>query len=518
MRSVLLRSAQAAVAAGEIDAVRGMLREAESAGIAPEERREWALLLVQAGLIEEAQRLGGSEEIARTLLADPPEEEAEPSWAEPELGPLMPEVRPAETALFLRWFGGRRDLYARQWFDERRRRTGYHPIEQPLTEEVARAHLEGRMTVGQYLLCPDGTVSYGVLDLDLAGGALEDLRAERGEEVSALAHGGLRSYVTRLLEAGRTLGLPLFAEDSGGRGAHLWMFLEPRRPARAMRALLAQVVLAAGPQPPDVRVEIFPKQERTGPRGLSSLVKLPLGLHQATLRRCPLLDDALEPIADPVAALERLEAAPADAVEAVVGRRVLPLPLPTLVPEDGPVALPRAGSARSLAEALRAIEPGREEREACERMLGGCAVLAGLVKKAFEEHRLASDEARALLYTIGLVGPGCRLIEEVFATAQVSRKELDRARLGLPSPTGCQKLRRSFPELAKACRCATGKEALPYATPALFAVGARAPSAPTWGPFAPWLEGEYAAGDPLEAVARALGEIQARLEALEKKE
>src|SRR5439155_13903136 len=120
-----------------------------------------------------------------------------------------------------------------------------------------------------------------------------------------------------------------------------------------------------------------------------SLVKLPLGLHQATLRRCALLDDRLQPIAGAAEALVRIAAAPSDAVDAVLGRRVLPLPAPQLDPA-GPVPLPPGGSARSLAEALRAIEPGREERDACERILAGCGILAALVKKAFEEHRLSS--------------------------------------------------------------------------------------------------------------------------------
>jgi hypothetical protein len=494
------------------------------------ERFEWALLLAQVGLLPEArsvaQTIGDAarSEKVRALLS---EHEARPSadsatceedeWLDVDLRtPGGPRRRPEEVDLFLRWFGGRRDVYARQWFDERRRRSGYHPVQEPLTPHVAAAHLEGRTTIGQYLLYPDATVSFAVLDLDVSASALEDLRLSQGDDAGPLAHPGLRSYALRLIEVAAGIGLPLFPEDSGARGLHLWLFFEPRRPARAARALLGQVLLAAGAQPPDVEVEIFPKQERVGPRGLSSLVKLPLGLHQATLRRCALLDEALRPIEEMGEALRRLRAAAVDDVDAVLGRRILPLPVPSPDLDEMPVALPSKLTSRSLAEALRAIEPGALEREACDRIISGCAIVGGLVHEVYEARRLSSDGARALVYTLGLVGPACRLVEDLFAVAQVSRKELERVRRGLPSPVGCAKLKHLFPELAKGCACGLTAEAQPYPSPALLAVGARAPAPPTWAPFAPWLEeGEPVAADPLDSLVESVRRIEERLFKLE---
>lgn len=541
-RPDLLQEALAAAAEGDTERVRRLGTEA---GV-PQDPREsfrWWLVLTEAGADDLAaplaERLRGTEfedRMAKVLgdaaavspaaaaaSAAPPAAEsatndaAEDDPLDPRLIDPRGNVRGAGHAeAFLRWFGGRRDLYARQWFDERRRRTGYHPVEQPLTPEVARAHLDGRLTVGQYLLFPDGTVSYGVIDLDLEPGALEALRASRGAEASPLAHDGLRGHAERVIETARRLGIPLWPEDSGARGVHLWVFFEPRRPARAARALLGAILAAAGPQPAEVRAEIFPKQERPGPRGLSSLVKLPLGLHQATLRVCALLDERLRPIEDPGTALARLTAAPVNAVDDVIGRRLLPLPAPELEACDPPPPLAADRTARSLAEALRAVRPGRDEREACDRMLQGCAVLRRLVRKAYDTRRLAPAEARALLYTLGLVGPSCAAIDELFAVIGWSRRELDRVRRSLPAPTGCRRLR-DVDELAgRDCNCRFGNGPVPYATPALYAVGAL-PTPAAGSPFAAWIGDEApAVQDPLATIGDALRRIEARLDRLER--
>ncbi|MFO0649314.1 MAG: hypothetical protein U0326_23930 [Polyangiales bacterium] len=489
-------------------------------------RWRWFLLLVEAGdepracgalagVTDEALRARG-----RGLLsgADEPLIAADADDALPSRIGEAGDADAATVELFLRWFGGRRDLYARQWWDERRRRGGYHPVEQPLTPAVARAHLDGRTTIGQYLLHTDGTCSFGVIDLDLGASTLAELRALDGDDVPARAHPVMNAYARRLLEAAARLGCPIFAEDSGGRGVHLWAFFAPRRPARAVRSLLAQVVAAAGAQPADVSVELFPKQDRLGPRGLSSLVKLPLGLHQATMRRCALLDGRLELIADPRGALSALRAVPSEVVDAVVGRQVVALPAPELGPAPAArPALPVVSSPRSLAEALRAIPPGAEEKAACERMLTGCAALAALVDRAYTRRRLEAAEARAVVYSLGLVGSAPALAEQVLATANCGSKELLRVRAGLPSPVGCATLRRLAPEAAAGCACP--EKAVPYATPCLFAVGARAPSPPMHAPFAEALEG---APDPVQgpwsAVAESLGRIETRLEALERRD
>lgn len=116
--------------------------------------------------------------------------------------------------------------------------------------------------------------------------------------------------------------------------------------------------------------------------------------------------------------------------------------------------------------------------------MAGCGVVRELVRRAHEEHRLTADAARALLYTVGLVGRENERIETLFANAGISRKELDRVRNGLQGPMGCKKLKERFPQLCQMANCPPPPPG-GYATPALFALHA-APSSRR--PSLPWPE------------------------------
>ncbi|MEI7894832.1 MAG: hypothetical protein WCI05_17175 [Myxococcales bacterium] len=416
---VALKEAEAALASGDATSARQKAERAASEGNDTIRLRA-IRVLVEAGWFDEARlialQMTGEAELqaALHLLGDSEDPREETDAFEVDVAVLRPPSAGDDEAvrMFQRFFGGRRDVHARAWYDEARQRSGYRPAEQPLTESLVRSHLQGSLTLGQYLLHPDGTCSFGVIDLDISANSMQSLRSTRGENVAPTEHARARQFALRLVDAGRRLGLPLFAEDSGGRGLHIWLFLEPRRPAAAVRSALSQILVAAGPMPPDVKAEIFPKQDRIGPRGLSSLVKLPLGVHPVTLRRCALLDEQLRPREPLLEALRMLQVAPMDAVDAVVGRRVVPLPAPELEPSAVVPRLSQQTTPRSLAEALRAIPAGPETQAACERMLQGCSVLQGIVQRAYDKQTLDPEEARSVIYSLGLVGPGPNLADE----------------------------------------------------------------------------------------------------------
>lgn len=528
-----LALAREAAASGDLDRLRHLLDERlalDVEPIDPSEARSWLFLLVEQGasdddigrLISRSRDRAAIERLHRELTELEPVADAwntEDDDFELELRLDEPGRLPESTVeRFLRFFGGRRDVYARQWFDGTRKRGGYHPVREPLRAEEARAHLEGKTTLGQYLLYPDATVSFAVLDLDLSPSALAEWRALRGEEVSPSRHPELVRYARSLLGAAASLGIAAFAEDSGGRGLHLWVFFETRRPASAARALLSEVLRAAGSQPADVAVEIFPRQDQLGKRGLSSLVKLPLGIHRGTLRRCYLLDDTLQPVDDPTIALGRLTATPDAIVDAVISRRIVPLVAPAsprveAAPHDDeptePVPLPTDATPRSLAERLRAIPEGAESEAACERTIAGCSAIAALVSKAFERRSLTADEARAITYSIGLLRAS--VARRALVAAGASTRELDRVARGLPSPMGCARLRR----IAGDCRgCPASGTVFPYATPLVFAVGSIVPAPPLHETFAPFLQEAMPVPPPREVRAR-LSALEARICRLE---
>ncbi len=127
----------------------------------------------------------------------------------------------------------------------------YWRVVEPLTLPLVSAHLEGRWTLGTYLLDEQCQCSFAVFDADHADGLWQ-----LGGLAVELAHVG----VPTLLEASR-------------RGGHLWVHLSRPTPAHLVRAWLLPYALALG-------VELYPKQDVLGPDGACSLIRLPLGIHR----------------------------------------------------------------------------------------------------------------------------------------------------------------------------------------------------------------------------------------------
>lgn len=471
-RAVVFDLASAAADAGDYDRVAALFRSVAVDTLSAATAAAWRDLLLESGAAD----------LAATIAAPPapveePVDGADDDFTEFDPGAADDDRRPAVPPdllrAFLRWFGGRGDVYARQWYDARRDRSGYWPVREPLGEAAATAHLLGRLTLGQYVLFPDDTVAFAVIDLDPVAEAVEQVRLAEGG-LAPLAYEPLAGYAARLVDVAEAAGLSAFAEDSGGFGLHVWLFFAPRITATDARALLRELLWRAGAQPPSVSVEVFPKQDRLAGKGLGNLIKLPLGVHQETLRPSAFLDRELEPLAaaDALAAL-----GPCDpvALAALLATRVVPLradggkpPVTGAPSAPSPTVRPAAPSSpRGLAAALASIEPGPDTARAVDRVVHGCGVVRELLRRAHEDGSLAPEEARALVYTVGLVGRDNPPIAEALAKAGVSAKEVERVRRGLQGPAGCRRLRDLVPG---ACR-GSCPEPPPggYATPAQFA-------------------------------------------------
>lgn len=497
--SALWPLAVRAADAGDYRRVSRIFAAARHDGIAAEDASRWERLLIEAGdfaAVAQTSRLTVLEGEALAPLSGADADGApggSASSTQPESDDILDfepgsreTIEPAApqpvVAALLRWFGGRADIYARQWYDARRDRSGYWPVRQPLTAGVLELHLLGRVTVGQYVLHPDHGVSFAALDFDPTAAALEQLRLSNDSD-GALGVQPLVDYVGRVRAVAERAGIAAIAEDTGGVGLHLWFCFTPRLPAERARALLRELLWRTGPQPPGVAVEVFPKQDRLSGKGLGNLIKLPLGVHQATQRPSRFLDAEMRPLE--AAAVTRLRPCDPLAIDALLATRVVSLPVANAVdarPLAPPPPAPTAPTPRALAEALAAVPGGRVAAQAADRILAGCAVVRELARQALEEHALKPDAARALLYTIGLVGRDNERIEALFANAGVSRKELDRVRHGLQGPAGCKKLRERFPDLCRPNACPPAPPG-GYASPALFALHAppshRRP-APPW--------------------------------------
>lgn len=154
-------------------------------------------------------------------------------------------------------------------------RSPYRAVRRPVSDAVIRGHLTGQHTAAWYQLGADDSVRWGAYDCD----ATEPERA--------------RAALTRLYELAAQAGLTTAVETSR-RGGHLWIFIEPPGvPAWQMFRLLSgllEVARTAGVVAAGVPIEMYPKQVARGPDGLGSALRGPLGVHQQTGMRYPLLD------------------------------------------------------------------------------------------------------------------------------------------------------------------------------------------------------------------------------------
>lgn len=150
---------------------------------------------------------------------------------------------------FKRLFRGRTDAYAVQRADG-----SYRPIRRPLSNEVLRSHLSGRVTVGLYLVTPIAdTCGFMAIDVDHRSKAM----------------------ASALIAAAGAFGFgdaEFLLESSGNKGFHLWFFFTDQIPAKQAMALGELLCKKAGLFG---QVEIFPKQARVRADGFGNLIKLP---------------------------------------------------------------------------------------------------------------------------------------------------------------------------------------------------------------------------------------------------
>ncbi len=144
-------------------------------------------------------------------------------------------------------------LFVHRWdsYAVQQRNGAYWRVAEPLMLEHLQAHLEGRWTLGTYLLDAQSTCSFAVFDDDSDDGI---------DRLAVLAVELARIGVSTLHEASR-------------RGSHLWIHFAVATPASLVRAWLLPYAHAYG-------VELYPKQESLTVGGSGSLIRLPLGIHR----------------------------------------------------------------------------------------------------------------------------------------------------------------------------------------------------------------------------------------------
>lgn len=196
----------------------------------------------------------------------------------PAAGTERERVARERLALFRALFIGRDDVYAQRWEKEDGRKGWSPQIERhpgqtwqeardahqyrPLTDDVLREHLSGKITAGLYPMLADDTCRLLVCDFDGEQWRLD---------AQAYAH------------AAKAMGVPVAVEVSrSGEGAHVWTFFSESVPALDARAvgfgLLREAMAVRGGLGLDSYDRFFPSQDHLPVKGegLGNLIALPL--------------------------------------------------------------------------------------------------------------------------------------------------------------------------------------------------------------------------------------------------
>jgi len=226
--------------------------------------------------------------------------------------------------LFETHFMQRQDVYAKQLKDGR-----YVCVQQPLQTKHIIAHLQGKMTLGAYLLDKESRARFLVLDAD------DD---EEWRILIDIAHHLTKQDTTTYLEQSR-------------RGGHLWLFFEQAIAGEKVRRL-GQGILAEWGKG---SIELYPKQDKlTGSVG--SLIRLPFGIHRRSGKRYGFIDIQSQPLAPTMAQQIQMLTQPETATKPLFDRFAKHAP----TPPQKPYFEPKDSARGTVSERIKSAVSVRE--------------------------------------------------------------------------------------------------------------------------------------------------------------
>jgi len=403
------------------------------------------------------------------------------------------EPTEADKVTFATLFRGREGVYAKQWVSPTGK-AGYTPIHEPFTPHVAGKHLLLAITAGIYTVRRDQTVSFLAFDVDLSKRALEKAGKQPGtlQGLIKKTHFAAR----RIVDSLASVGLTGYIEDSGHKGRHVWVFFNEPVPAKPVRRLgLALVEHSGATSENNITVEVFPRQTRVKQGGLGNLIKLPLGVHRLTTRRCLLLDPDGNPVQDPLGLLRSAQRMTQEQVSRA---------LSSLTPGDpGPkgggmhasdfdgeeIDLDEdmafwdgqtnentshqhdTGEGISDAPAGSVVESSYDPASDLELLwlIEKCPVLAEIARRLDDSGALTNDERLVITHTIGHLEHGAQAVNHLLGKVlDIDRELFLKSRLK-GNPMSCAKIRSKTRHLRGAvdCKCEFEKRAGLYPTPLL---------------------------------------------------
>ncbi|MCX5863374.1 MAG: CRISPR-associated primase-polymerase type A1 [Deltaproteobacteria bacterium] len=373
---------------------------------------------------------------------------------------------------FTTLFSSREGVYARQWVSPTGE-SGYTPVQEPLTLNVAENHILGNYTIGAYPVRLDNTVNYIAFDFDIAKFAVASAIASERTWNSLV--GRIHKLACRLVDIGAAHDVAVYIEDSGFKGRHCWIFPETPIPAGVAKKFGELMRNQLAPIPQDMTVEVFPKQTSVRKGGLGNLIKLPLGVHKRTGKRAVFLQPDSTPYPDQLGFMENISKTPRRMIYAYIQRmQAGQAPQPQEFPQPGGTrqhespfeeSLPFEISERPAAKIEIPFDLDRDPE--FQTLMLKCPVLRNIVDKVNRTGSVSKEETLILIHSLGHLNHGPEAVNAIFLRCDNADPTLFLKSRLKGNPVSCPKIRSRIPDLTStvSCNCSFDLDLNLYPTP-----------------------------------------------------
>lgn len=353
----------------------------------------------------------------------------------------------------LKLFVGREDIFAKETLDDHRgRKTETDP--RPLTENIMKEHLTGKITADTYVQRPNSTVRFIVYDVDISKRILlqygSDSEAMKGYLQKAL------DQTVRIKTELSHMGIQSYIEYSGSRGYHLWIFLTEWIPTRYAN-MLNDIIETKVQKDDDVQIDFYPNKTRIKDGRYGQAIKIPYGIHAKSGKRSYFLDEGGHPVME------------IDSFVDGAGKTALSDIKKVLASTADPVEGLEKKEVDSDLSAFGDIEPE------ITKVLENCNLMRYLCQKSVKTGYLTHFERLTVLYVFGHIGEeGRNFIHKVMSfTLNYKHGVTEHFISKRPEkPVSCVKLRDQYKQQTAefGCSCVFKKDKNCYPSPVLHAI------------------------------------------------
>ena len=365
---------------------------------------------------------------------------------------------------FTELFSGREGVYAKQWVSPTGE-SGYSKEAQPFTHLAARNHILGNHTAGIYQLRMDNTVRFIAFDIDIKKVFLKNI-ISNGDKLKQYQKRGLKiakGIVDRLSSS----EIPSYLEDSGYKGYHVWVFLASPVPAKIAREFCKSIVASINTDEA-FGIEIFPKQSYVKEKNYGNLIKIPLGIHRRTGKRCLFMD----PLSDSYYDDQLLFLTKVKKVDIEMLQTAIAVQIPFAGPpadqgnDDVPWEDNPSEPAVEMPEHVPEVFDPENDIE-FQSIISRCSVIEKLYNNALTYKELNNEEQLVIRHTLGHLKNGAHIVNHILHSCINCNDSYLMQSNFSGNPMSCPKIRKKIPDITSKvnCSCAYDSSSAIYPTP-----------------------------------------------------